>query len=106
MTYPNYLIRRINKHKFHTFIHFIIIVPMHSPFTIVSDYLESKEIDRVVPLVGCAAHRLNLGVKSYYEDPKDPNSPKGLYCDHIKSINKLMVERIDVVEKSSFRCGF
>ena len=76
----------------------MIIVPMRSPFKnprladLVIDYLKSKEIGRVVPLVGCAAHKLILGVKSYYKDPKNLNSPKGPYCDHIKAINKLMVE--------------
>ena len=46
----------------------MIIVSMRSPFInprvadLVTDYLESKKNDRVVPLVGCAAHRLNLGV--------------------------------------------
>ena len=54
----------------------MIIVPKRNPFInprladLVTDYLQSKGIDRVVPLVGCAVHRLNLGVKSYYEDPK------------------------------------
>ena len=54
----------------------MIIVPIRNPFInprladLVTDYLESKRIDRVVPLVECAAHRLNLGLKSYYVDPK------------------------------------
>ena len=67
---------------------------------LVTDYLQSRGIDRVVPLVGCAAHRLNLGVKSYYEDPKNPNSPKGRYCDHIKAINKLMVELMSLKNRA------
>ena len=76
----------------------MIIVLMCSQFInprladLVIDYLKSKEIGRVVPLVGCSVHRLNLGLKSYYEDPKNPNSRKGRYCNHIKAINKLMVE--------------
>ena len=37
---------------------------------LVTDHLKPKGIDRVVPLVGCAAHRFDLGVKSYYKDPK------------------------------------
>ena len=32
---------------------------------LVTRYLKSKGIDRIVPLVGYAAHRLNLGVKTY-----------------------------------------
>ena len=67
---------------------------------LVTDYLQSRGIDRVIPLVGCAAHRLNLGVKSYYEDPKNPNSPKGRYCDHIKAINKLMVELMSLKNRA------
>ena len=59
---------------------------------LLTDYLESKGIDRVVPLVGCVAHMLNLGVKGYYKDLKNLNSQKGRYCDHIKAINKLVVE--------------
>ena len=53
----------------------MIIVPMRNPFInpmfadLVTDYLETKDIDRAVSLVGYAAHRLNLGVKNYYEDP-------------------------------------
>ena len=31
-------------------------------------------------------------MKSYFEDVKNPNPPKGRYCDHIKAINKLMME--------------
>ena len=54
----------------------MIIVSMRSPFInleladLVTDYLESKGIDRVVPLVGCTADRL----MSYYKVPKSPNS--------------------------------
>ena len=69
---------------------------------LVSYYLESKESDRVVPLVERTAHRLNFGVKSYYEDPKNPNSPKGRYCDHIKAINKLMVVLMSLKIEPSF----
>ena len=72
----------------------MFIISMRSPFInlrcadLVTDYLESRNIDRVVPLVGCAAHRLNLELKSYHEDPKNLNTLKGRYFDHIKAINK------------------
>ena len=67
---------------------------------LVTRYLESKGIDRIVPLVGCAAHRLNLGVKTYYEDPKNPDGPKSLYSEHIKAVNKLMVDLMSLKNRA------
>ena len=47
--------------------------------------LHECDIERTVPLVGCAAHRLNLGVKTYYQDEAAPYHP------HIKAVNDLIV---------------
>ena len=53
---------------------------------LISDWLlRERDIERTVPLVGCAAHRLNLGVKTYYQHED------AIYYPHIKAVNNLMV---------------
>ena len=44
----------------------------------------------------------NLGVKSYYEDPKNPDAPKSLYSEHIKAVNDLKVELMPMKNRAIF----
>jgi hypothetical protein len=45
----------------------------------------NKDIERVIPLIGCACHRLNLAVKQLFK----PGTPEG---DVVKKVHNLMVE--------------
>jgi len=52
---------------------------------LITAFLATKNIIRTIPLVGCAAHRLNLGVQQFFQ----PTT--ATYHDHVYMVNKLMV---------------
>ena len=52
---------------------------------LITAFLATKNIIRTIPLVGYAAHRLNLGVQQFFQ----PTT--ATYHDHVYMVNKLMV---------------
>ena len=56
-----------------------------SPATKITTHLRAKNIIKLVPLVGCASHRLNLGIRLFYE------APYSMYYALVNKVNDLIM---------------